>query len=753
VSTSLLPASSRVPLPDLSEDAPAPFAARVFVLIAVGGPTLVILVLMSGFFGSMDVDGIFPFLHLRDLRWIPALLQDNTPTGGDMGAHVLLPQILRDELLPSGQILGWSTAWYAGFPAFYFYFPLPALFTVLVDVVIPYGVAFKLSTIVGLVLLPASLYYFVRASGFARVVAGFGAFGGSLFVFMESFAILGGNIKSTLAGEFSFSWSLALSLLYLGTVVKGTRENRPFSPLAGIFLALTALSHVVTTIVVVVASLPLLLRRNGLRTVLPAWGLGLALSAFWAIPLAVRGLQGLSTDMHWDPVRGLVGETFSPGIIATPFPDEFVPIAVVGLIGLVWSLARREDVSVLAALTIVPALLYIFLPLWGITRLYNGRLLPFWYLGGFILAGIALGLAVTSLARAYPQRKQAMVAVSAIALIVPTGVALFGVRDAPGWVSWNFTGFEAKGPYPEYQALMDTIDDLPPGRIMWEINGDQGRYGTPMALMLIPYWTEGQHQSMEGVFFESSITTPFHFLTGSETGQAPSNAVRGLLYRGMDFERGVRHMALYDIEHYISFTPEATEAAEQYGLPVVARPEPWTIFKLPETSFVDVATRRPVVYDGDEEFADVALEWYDDIESLEYWVTAEGPEGWPRIRQLDERFQEGTPLPSRDATISDVVVDNDRIEFTTDAVGVPHVVKMSYFPNWAVTEGAEGPYYAMPSVMIVVPTDEHVVLQFRPTAVENLGNFLTLAGIAAVAAWIWLRRRRRQQDALFAEEI
>ena len=42
---------------------------------------------------------------------------DSTPTGGDMGAHVWGPAFLRDELLPSWQLRGWSPDWYAGFPA------------------------------------------------------------------------------------------------------------------------------------------------------------------------------------------------------------------------------------------------------------------------------------------------------------------------------------------------------------------------------------------------------------------------------------------------------------------------------------------------------------------------------------------------------------------------------------------------------------------------------------------------------------
>ena len=53
-----------------------------------------------------------------------------TPTGGDMGAHVWGPAFLRDELLPSLQLRGWTSDWYAGFPAMHFYMVLPYLMIV-----------------------------------------------------------------------------------------------------------------------------------------------------------------------------------------------------------------------------------------------------------------------------------------------------------------------------------------------------------------------------------------------------------------------------------------------------------------------------------------------------------------------------------------------------------------------------------------------------------------------------------------------
>ena len=216
----------------------------------------------------------------------------------------------------------------------------------------------------------------------------------------------------------------------------------------------------------------------------------------------------------------------------------------------------------------------------------------------------------------------------------------------------------------------------------------------------------------------------------------------------MNMERGIAHLALFDVEYYVSVTEEATDAAVAANLELVAQTDPWTVFRLPESSFVDVAIRQPVVYNGVDDFKDVALDWYNDIRFFDYWVTADGPDEWPRIDELGDRFDSGIPLDRGRATVTDVVVENDSISFTTDAIGVPHIVKMSYFPNWTVTEGGEGPYAAAPSLMVVVPTEERVVLQFRSTAVENVGNLLTLAGIAVIAVWFSRRRRDAKEPAL-----
>ena len=736
---------------DLPEeiDAPKPVRSGVskwFVVAAIAAPTILILLTMSGILGPFFRDG-------QPLWRLPYLFIANTPTGGDMGAHVLLPKVLMENLLPSGNLLGWSMDWYAGFPVMYFYFPLPALTTVLLDLVLPYGVAFKLTTIIGLVVLPAASYFFVKFLGFPKFVAAIAGVAGSLFVFMESYSIFGANIKSTLAGEFSFGWSFALSILYVGLVVRNYRNNRAFDPWAGIVLGFTAMAHIITTIVVVIATLPLVLApllslfrgkdsfRQSLRRsggVVWTYVIGFGISAFWSMALGVNVLQGMTSDMGWAPVTTIVGNYQNPG---SPIPGEFVPVLVLGIVGMAWTLFRKDNVGIAIWMTLFPLAGYFLFAYFDFTVLYNARLLPYWYFGVYIFAGIAVALAGAALARRFADVSRATVVIGAVAITVMVAGAAVSMHDLPGWVKWNFEGYEGKQVWNEYEGLMQTVDELPDGRIMWEANSDMNKYGTPMALMLFPFWSEG-HPSMEGLFFESSLTTPFHFLNASEVSERPSNPVRGLDYRGMSFDRAVKHLAVYDVSYYVSYTEEATAAANDYGLEVLAEPAPWTIFALPEADRVDVATFEPVVWAGESDFVDAALEWYDDVDNLDVWLVEDGPAEWRRVTSVEERLDSLTPYPES-GTAQITAFEDMKVSFSTDAPGIPHLVKVSYFPNWTV-EGGEGVYRAAPSLMIVVPESENVTLSFTNRWVENVGIVLTVITIIGLGVYAVMSRRRKR---------
>ena len=67
---------------------------------------------------------MFNVVHLSPFPGKDLVLDNTTPTGGDFGAHVWGPAYLRDHLLPSFRLNGWTMDWYGGMPAYRFYLSL-----------------------------------------------------------------------------------------------------------------------------------------------------------------------------------------------------------------------------------------------------------------------------------------------------------------------------------------------------------------------------------------------------------------------------------------------------------------------------------------------------------------------------------------------------------------------------------------------------------------------------------------------------
>jgi hypothetical protein len=117
--------------------------------------------------------------------------------------------------------------------------------------------------------------------------------------------------------------------------------------------------------------------------------------------------------------------------------------------------------------------------------------------------------------------------------------------------------------------------------------------------------------------------------------------------------------------------------------------------------------------------------------------TVGGLDGWQRVAAADQ--PERRPLPA--VVVRDVEAGVDTVSFRVDRLGVPVLVRTSYFPNWEV-EGALGPWRATPNLMIVVPTDEEVRLSYGRTTVDVVAMLLTAVGLLALLVLV----RRPEPD-------
>jgi hypothetical protein len=723
-----------------------PSARTVATLLAVGGSVLFV------------VSQLEPRL----------LLRSTTPSGGDMGAHVWGPAYLREHLLPHGRVTGWTPDWYAGFPYLTFYFPLPSLLIVLADVVLPYGVAFKLVSVSGLVSLPVAAWAFGRLAGLRDPGPACLAVATVPFLFERSFTIYGGNIASTLAGEFSFSIGLSLALVFLGVLARGLRSRRRFEgrhkALAASLFALTVLSHILPTLFAVVGVVLLTALRPSVRRFGHSLTVGLVgalLTAFWVLP----GLVGVpwANDMGWEKTTSYLSNLFPANL--------YWLVALAGA-GAVASVAFRLRVGVfLVLMAVLTALAFRWVP---DGRLWNARFLPFWFLTLYLLAGVGVAEMGVGLgrwmgagaSRSEPSRSERTGALvtPAVALAVTVFFVAMPLRVLPAWaqvdtgdrsfipdwVRWNYSGYEAKASYGEYQDVVATMSrvgtEVGCGRAFWEYEPELDRLGTPMALMLLPYWTDGCIASLEGLYFESSATTPYHFLVQAELSKNPSRPQRDLPYRSLDVGQGVEHLRLLGVRYYMALSPEAQEQASRHpDLRLVGSSGPWDVryddgvkqrtWEVYEVAGSDVVApldHEPVVVDGLDRggrtWQDAAVAWFQDPTRLDVPLAADGPKEWPRVEPSSPELPR---RPTVRAEVSGIRTDDDRISFDVDRPGTPVLVKASHFPNWRAS-GARGPWRVTPNLMVVIPTRSHVELRYATTGVESLGWALSLVGLVTV---------------------
>jgi hypothetical protein len=283
-----------------------------------------------------------------------------------------------------------------------------------------------------------------------------------------------------------------------------------------------------------------------------------------------------------------------------------------------------------------------------------------------------------------------------------------------------------------------------------------------MALMLLPHWTDGCIGSMEGLFFEASATTPFHFLTQVELSAKPSAAQRDLPYGTLDLDRGVRHLQLMGVRYYLSTSAEATTAARGHpDLTELTTSGRWVIFQVADSELVTPLDNEPAVLDGvgddqdswlgdegesaDGKRAGPAVNWFQDLEAQDVLLASSGPAAWQRVDVDDPQPTERT-VPS--ARVSRIQATTNRISFDVDEVGTPVLVKASYFPNWRA-DGADGPYRVAPNLMVVVPTERHVELSYGREPIEWIAYALTALGLVLagfLATRPAVRDRRRTGD-------
>lgn len=742
----------------------------------------------------------------------PSLVLSGTMIdGGDTGSHFVTAAYLTQHW-GGLNLTPWDPGWFNGFPLYTYYFVLPDALASLASYVISFAVAFKLATLLGTVLMPVAAFVMARLFRAPDPVPAACAGAMLPFLFNPSYTIDGGNLFSTFAGEYSFSLSVALAMITIGLFARGVRTGRG-RWVSALFLSLTLAAHILPWLFAIIVVAILVLyefgaryfepglrdrpRHHGRRAAVFAGSAGLisvALSAWWLLPFLTT--QQYTTSMGYvnDPTG-----TFTQ--LATDYAvNGNTGLALLNargqLSGSAWVIIGAALAAILAffwrdRLGVVLAASALAAAVWFIVdpqgSIWNERLVPFWFLTTFLLVGWLAGQLALRSARAWTrwrversgwvddsdaslvrdvQRAHVVIATYAVALaalvstvpgLVPGIARAVGVTPGPNqvtnWSTYNYEGYQAQPAWPEFHGIVEALDSLAArygcGRAMWEYAPNESRFGTTEALMTLPYWTDNCIASEEGLLFESSATTPYHFLDQSELSSSPSDPVVGLDYGPVDVTEGVDHLAMLGVKYFFAYSGAVVRQAnaDPALIPVaVTKPAAsgvaWHFYLIRGSTLVAPLANLPTVVPGlGSRVSWLAANeaWWLDEKDWDVLLAASGPASWPRS-------DSSSSLPAHRAgvtAVSDIVTSSQGISFSVSRVGVPVVVRISYYPRWHAS-GATGPYRVSPNLMVVVPTRHHVVLTYGSSPAVWWGNLLTDLAVLALVVAAWRARPWRR---------
>jgi tetratricopeptide (TPR) repeat protein len=673
------------------------------------------------------------------------LLLDTMTAGGDTPSFHRPIQHLKDVLLPAGQPQGFDLGNFAGYAPYHFYFLPPALLVIGLSALVPFHVAFKLTTVLGTLLLPLATALCLRGLGHGFPAAAVGAGMSLLFLFNEGNSMWGGNIPSTLAGEFSHSLAFALAVLFVGQLAAGLESGTRRRRLA-LLLALVGLTHPVALLNAAITGLFFLLDRQrfakNLVYLLYVYGVAALLMGFWLLPLLVK--LPFATSINW---------TWSFGSWRELVPPPLLPLAPLAALDAVLALRGRgpEDRAgrylLFGLLMSVAAFLnasFLGLP--------DVRFVPFAQFLVLLLAADLVGRLL---------RRLPLAALPALALVLLT---LAGVDRLtgfiPGWIRWNYEGVERKTGYTTLAEISDALrGSIRDPRAAFEFSPTYGFMGSMRILESLPRLAG--RATLEGLLLQTPVTSPFVYFMQSQVSERGTSVIPGYAYPDFDIVRGTQRLELFNVRDFVAATRAAQAALD--ADPRWRRTHtfaPFAVYRL-ETGdghYVRVPRFRPALLESPD-WKRAFHRWFGSDQALEVPLVAAWSVPWDE-RAVFLAPGAGPGVPPRQPLPADCRVeeriDHLAIEFTTTCPGLPHWLSVSFFPNWTA-EGAKGPYLASPAFLMVVPEGPRVRLVWRRRAVDWLGIALSLFGVAGLAwaraarpdsARVWTERLGRLQPAL-----
>ena len=667
------------------------------------------------------------------------LFTETITTGGDTASHYYTVDYLRHVLLPEGRISSWTPGNYAGFPIMQFYFPLPFLLMCGLDAFMPLQVAFKLMTLAGTFLLPIAAFVMLRQLKTPFPGPALAAAATVPFLFNSANSMWGGNLLSTFAGEFSYSFSMALSLIFLGCLYRGCLERR-WVVLNAALVFLVGFSHGYTLLFAEAMSVFLVLTpRDFVQRVVylgKVYALGFFFLAFWLVPLLAFSKQTTPYHTIWTihSIREVV-----PGLLE-PLVWTGLAGAVCLLVGSIftWRPSGARAAHALAYLLFgmaVAGAMFVAAPKLGVVDI---RYVPYAQLFAGLIAALTLGWTGLLLHRIGLSWVPAVVGASAV-------LAWTSIQPGPasGWARWNYSGFEAKPAWPQFEQINEELrGTFQDPRVVFEHSSSHNDFGSTRAFESLPLFAG--RATLEGLYMQASTSAPFVFYIQSLVSQEKSCPFPQYTYANMDYARALPRLEMFNVGNLIlrsTSAKSAIRAAEGYTLDKTIRK--YELWSVPGAHRYVVPLRNEPVLGDTEDWKRASHEWFLRDETLDqHLVFLRNPSETDRKRfAVTKSSPDDLPIDTA-ACVVEEKIGNREIRIRTNWIDKPLLVKMSYHPNWHV-EGARGIYLVSPSFMLIYPEQEEIRMWYGWGPWDWLGAVLSVLGIGILLLNLPLWKGRR----------
>ncbi|HIJ57212.1 MAG TPA: hypothetical protein HPQ03_13980 [Deltaproteobacteria bacterium] len=323
-------------------------------------------------------------------------------------------------------------------------------------------------------------------------------------------------------------------------------------------------------------------------------------------------------------------------------------------------------------------------------------------------------------------------------------VVIFGPQRASNWYRFNNKGYEMAAGYQEFQKAnqylrtvyeKEGLDPLNAPRVGYEKCDLYGRYGGDRAFESLQYFSG--RQTLEGIHYASSISSRFMAFIQTEFSRDVKTPKPQILSK-VNTEALPKHFDLYNLSQLVVATDTAKKALNrsksfrkeaEFGQLSIYR------YEQCDGRYVDIPKFRPVLYKG-KNWVDDFFTWYKDADRTDVLLVPEQFVKDPEDRKIfagvtDSVFELDYFRSNRidgSGFQIDAHLDHDKIQFTTNKPGLPHLIKVSYFHNWKV-KGAYGVYPVSPHLMMVIPRSKTVILEYGRSKWEVYGIFITVCGL------------------------